>query len=421
MATLAVKAWLSNRNIKKKMNIVLLQGPLGPFFQTLGNHLIDEGHQVFKICFNGGDECWPTRVSLVRYKAPINQWASFFSDFCHNKTIDAVVVYGDCRAYHSIAAKVCKRRNIEFWALEEGYLRPDFVTLEAGGVNANSPLFSLRSNLGRYRNETPFEQRVIVGKTFAARAWYASRYHINKFIGKLRYPHFVDHRPWGLVQEALGWVRGGLIKLTHKQRDRDLLTQLKAHKGKVFLLPLQVSEDFQICQHSNFRDVASVIDEVVTSFARFADPADLLLIKHHPMDRGFINYGPQIKRLAGQYQLGSRIVYGYELPLPKVYPLLKGVVTVNSTVGFSALLHKVPVKCLGKALYDVRGLTTSLPLSRFWRAPEPVDMQIFAAVRLALLHETQLNGCFYKDMPLTAHKVAQKITFIASQDERLAG
>lgn len=40
------------------MKILLLQGPLGPFFQSLSQALSDAGHEVYKIHFNGGDECW---------------------------------------------------------------------------------------------------------------------------------------------------------------------------------------------------------------------------------------------------------------------------------------------------------------------------------------------------------------------------
>ncbi|MBT1445360.1 capsular biosynthesis protein [Shewanella sp. JM162201] len=391
------------------MNLVLLQGPLGPFFQTLGNQLIDDGHTVYKFCFNGGDECWSTKAQLVRFQQPLKYWRDFFAEFCQAHQIDAVVVYGDCRAYHQVAAKVCRSAGIAFWALEEGYLRPDFITMELGGVNANSPLFPLRSNLASYRPSHEYQYQVIVGKSFASRAWYATRYHVNKLLGRVRYRHFVDHRPWTIVEETKGWLKSGWIKITHKQRDAALLQALKAHKGRIFLLPLQVSEDFQIRHHSNFNDVATVIEEVIRSFARYAKPQDRLLIKHHPMDRGYVDYGPQINRLKADLGLETRVDYGYMLPLPKIYPLLKGVVTVNSTVGFSALLHKVPVKCLGKALYDIPGLTSSQPLSKFWQQQSPVDMKVFSAVRTAFLHETQVNGCFYKGMQSTAKQISSRM------------
>jgi len=401
------------------MNILLLQGPLGPFFRTLGNHLVAEGHNVFHISFNGGDECWRSQGSLYRFTSTMKEWPAYFRHFCQQHQIDSVMCYGDCRPYHAKASNICRQLDIAFWALEEGYLRPDFVTMELGGVNANSSLYRVRHTLPHYQPGQPFPVRHKAGKTFGSRAWFAIRYHVNKRLGTGLYPHFVSHRPWGLLKEALSWVKGGLLKLRFKSIDRAMLQELQAEKGRVFLLPLQVSEDFQILSHSNYRDVATVIKEVVGSFARHADSADTLLIKHHPMDRGYINYQPLINQLREQHQLGKRLRFGYELPLPEVYPLLKGVVTVNSTVGLSALLHHLPVKCLGKALYDIPGLTTPGPLSSFWRKQQPVCEATFDAVRNALLHQTQINGSFFTLMEETAVEVAQVMVQHHSQQREL--
>lgn len=392
------------------MNIVLLQGPLGPFFQTLGNLLHEQGHQVFKICFNGGDECWQSNAELIRFRLPASKWQSFFSQFCKDNKIDTVVCYGDCRFYHLQAAKVCRRQGRQFWVLEEGYLRPDYITFEQGGVNANSSLYPLRSQLVLPQTYPVYDHPFVAGKTFGMRAWFAVRQHLNSLLGRFRYPHYINHRPWRIDQEALGWVKGGLIKLKHKSCDAKLLVSLKPHKGRVFLLPLQVSEDFQIRHHSNYKDISSVISDVVSSFAKYADKQDVLLIKHHPMDRGFVDYQTVIDRLRQHWQLGERLAYGYELPLPEVYPLLKGVITVNSTVGLSALLHDVPVKCLGKALYDIDGLTSAMSLAQFWQSPSPVCHQRLEALKLALLWQTQINASFYVDTAHGAQIMIDKIT-----------
>ncbi|MCF1426829.1 MAG: hypothetical protein LPD71_02230 [Shewanella sp.] len=76
--------------------------------------------------------------------------------------------------------------DIKFWALEAGYLRPDFVTMEEGGVNANSPLSPLRANLAHCRNDSPFENNIIVGKSFGALA----RYDINGLISSVSLSRF---------------------------------------------------------------------------------------------------------------------------------------------------------------------------------------------------------------------------------------
>lgn len=391
------------------MNVLLLQGPLGPFYQTLSQHLVRAGHQVVKINFNGGDECWPCAGISISYHGDPDGWNTFLRRMLREYSINTVLCYGDCRYYHKVASQVCELKGLSFWALEEGYLRPDFVTLEPGGVNAFSPWYEERARLPRVDWPAEFIAPLKVGKTFAARAWYASRYHISKAIKQSRYPHFVDHRPWTLWQEARGWLRSGWIKYGHRHRDRALLHRFKEHAGQIFLVPLQVSEDFQIREHSEFGDLEEMISEVVSSFARHANPDDVLLFKHHPMDRGYVSYRDCIDRLIAEHGLAGRIFYGYEWPLPALYPLLKGVITINSTVGLSALLHRVPTICLGRAIYDIKGLTTTGPLSSFWQHQSPVCEATFQRARNSLLHLTQLNASFYRHLDTGAEAVLARM------------
>ena len=69
--------------------------------------------------------------------------------------------------------------------------------------------------------------------------------------------------------------------------------------------------------------------------------------------------------------------------------------TVNSTVGLSALQRGRPTKALGRAVYDVPGLTYQGPLDDFWRSPPPPDAALCRAFRNVVVHATQINGGFY--------------------------
>ncbi|HDX8360038.1 TPA: capsular biosynthesis protein [Aeromonas hydrophila] len=391
------------------MKILLLQGPLGPFFQTLSQALSDAGHQVYKIHFNGGDECWPCVGHNERFTGKPESWNTFFRRFIKRNGIDSLICYGDCRYYHRQAIRICKLKKISIWALEEGYLRPDYVTLEQGGVNAFSPHYAKRAKLAELTWPEPYQAQLQVGKTFARRAWYASRYHINKSLFRWRYPHFVNHRPWSLYQEATGWIKSGIIKLCRRRGDQVLLKNMMGHKGHIFFIPLQVTEDFQLREHSDLSNIEDFIAQVMNSFAEHAFSEDVLLFKHHPMDRGFVTYQPQIDRLGTLLGLKDRVFYGYELPLPALYPLLKGVITINSTVGLSALLHDVPTFCMGRALYDMPGLTTRGTLERFWHKQNPVCRKTFERMRQSLLHLTQINASFYRHLEIGAMAVVQKI------------
>ena len=127
------------------------------------------------------------------------------------------------------------------------------------------------------------------------------------------------------------------------------------------------------------------------------------------MDRGYVSYRAQINRLCAVLGLEGRVFYGYELPLPALYPLLKGVITINSTVGLSALLHDVPTFCMGRALYDIPGLTTRGSLTSFWQTQTPVCHETFQRVRHSLLHLTQLNASFYRHLDISAQAVMSKM------------
>ena len=71
-----------------------------------------------------------------------------------------------------------------------------------------------------------------------------------------------------------------------------------------------------------------------------------------------------------------------------------GIVTINSTAE-CGLQRGRPVKTLGIAVYDIAGLTESLPLDRFWREaslPDPVLVDAFLRLMVATLH---VRGNFY--------------------------
>ena len=71
-----------------------------------------------------------------------------------------------------------------------------------------------------------------------------------------------------------------------------------------------------------------------------------------------------------------------------------GVVTVNSTTGTLALAAGVPVIVLGRAVYDVPGITYQGALGDFWHRPGQPDAATFAAFRQVLAHRCLLRGSF---------------------------
>jgi capsular polysaccharide export protein len=376
--------------------VLLLQGPLGPFFARLARDLRAAGASVSKINFNGGDSLFFPR-GAVAFRGGLHDWPAFLERFVSAHAIDALFLFGDCRPHHRAACELATRRGIDVYVFEEGYVRPDYITLERSGVNGRSQI--PRSQIF-YRNVdiVPAPKTRPVGNTF----WLAAAWAICYYIGAVAmcgaYPLYRHHRPLTL-REALPWLRACTRKIVYALRERDVTRMLTgALSGRFFLVPLQVHTDAQVQVHSRFGSVSAFIEEVMSSFAAHAPEDTMLIVKHHPLDRGYHDYAAAIRSLSRRLGIVGRVRYIHDQHLPTLLDHARGVVVINSTVGLSAIHHRVPVKALGTAIYDMPGLTHTGSLDDFWRdaADLDVDVDLYARFRSHVVNTTQLNGSFYR-------------------------
>ena len=380
----------------QKSSVLFLQGPLGPFFKELAGALSRAGYDTHKINFNGGDRLYSGADKVVDYLGKPNDWPAFLQEYLLEHTIDTVFLLGDCRYYHRTAKPVCDRLGVAFMVFEEGYLRPNTITLEPHGVNALSQLDLSAWSLQK-TEVCSTKAAVTIGNTMGARTIYASLYYWAAYFRRKQFPHYIHHRAINPIREGCCWLRGFARKWMVKPADNRIKKQLtKSYSRQFFLVPLQVHDDSQKIFHSNFSSVESFISETIESFRSYARSDQILCFKHHPMDRGYTHYGRFIKERARDAGLEDRIIYCHDVSLPELYDHAAGVVTVNSTVGVSAMLHGVPVKVMGRAMYDIEGLTHQGTLASFWEAPQPVDQQLFEQFYSRLFTQTQINGSFFK-------------------------
>lgn len=385
-------------------HVLFLQSPLGNFFNYLASHFSEQEHRTYKINLNGGDKVYAGADHQFDYSGTTADWGKYLISFIDEHSISDLVVYGDCRFYHRIAITVAKAKGLNVWCFEEGYLRAGFITLEQYGCNANSPLI-LNAERIKSVEAQPVKSKLLVGSTFKKRLWYAFRYYVNLKLAEKKFSNYVHHRPWSSWQECGFWLNNFKQKLMSKCIDPLIKMKVfNSFEQKFFLLPLQVQVDYQLRQHSPFNSVEEVIESTIISFAKYANKDEALLIKHHPQDRGFFNYQKLIKTLALQHKLNGRVFYVHDVALPAIYRHAKGVVTVNSTVGISALIHGLPTITLGEAIYDIDGITYQNGLDSFWQADFVMDKDLFDKFHTYLQQETQLSGDFYKDTgPLIAN------------------
>ncbi len=383
-------------------NVVLfLQGPLGSFFKALAREFSQHGYVTHKINFNAGDRLFSGADHVKDYRGRPDRWPSFLKEYLIRNKVSAVFLMGDCRYYHRVAKPVCKALGVHFMVFEEGYLRPDTITLEPGGVNALTEMNLSPEMLAGIRPQK-CKPKEHIGSTMMLRTWAATAYYWSALLGKKIFPFYRHHRAFHPVTEGAKWIRGFYRKQAYKDRDHDIELQLTGKLSqRFFMVPLQVHDDSQMIWHSNFDSVEQFIGDVMSSFALYAPGETSLVFKHHPMDRGYSHYGRFIESKSRVLGICDRVIFCHDIPLPNLYPHIKGVVTVNSTVGISALLHNVPTKLLGRAFYDIAGLTFQGELDRFWQNPGAVDSLLFNQLHSFLFTQTQINGSFFRRLELT--------------------
>lgn len=380
--------------------ILLLQGPVGPFFWRFSRDLANAGATVFKINFNGGDWLFYRRDAIA-FRGDIDAWPAFLEALLERLQIDVVMLFGDCRAHHRIAHRIARDKGLEVGVFEEGYIRPDYVTLERDGVNGfsalpNHPLYYLNKVPSKKIRTEP------VGNTFWHAAGWACLYYLAAHALRPVFSCYRHHRPL-TIRETLPWIKSFWRKMFYRVKERGVQERLTGPLSKKFFLaPLQVHTDAQIHTHSDFESVEAFIRTVVRSFAQQAPADTILVVKHHPMDRGYSDYSGLMRRLGRELEVGSRLLYIHDQHLPSLLDHARGVVLINSTVGLSALYHKAPLKVCGNSIYNIQGLVYQGPLDEFWQQAEhiTVDAELFRRFRSYVIERTQLNGSFYKRLPI---------------------
>ena len=382
--------------------ILLLQGPVGPFFSRLAGDLRRAGAEVCKINFNGGDWLFCPK-GQASFRGTLADWPGFLDRMITERSADLVFLFGDCRPIHGIAREVARRRGVTVCVFEEGYIRPDYITLEEYGVNGYSPLPSSPEDYlsAPVSNEKP---TMPVGNTFWHMAAWDILYYLAGALGAPVFRRYTHHRPLSLT-EALPWVAALWRKCRYAVTERGVQGRLAASlSGRYFLVPLQVHTDGQIRVHSAFGSVAEFIRHTVYSFAAHAPADTFLVLKHHPLDRGYNDYTALIRGLSRELGLGGRVIYVHDPHLPTLLHHARGVVVINSTVGLSAIHHGTPVKACGSAIYDMEGLTFQGSLDDFWKAArsaEP-DRWLYIRFRNYVIEHSQLNGNYYKRLKGTS-------------------
>ncbi|OLP58240.1 capsular biosynthesis protein [Xaviernesmea oryzae] len=375
---------------------LFLQGPSSPIFSKIADRLEERGHLCQRINLTMGDSLFWRRRGGHAYRGRPRDWPAFLDGFLTRHHVTDLVLLGEERDYHRVATVAARRLGIDVYVVEMGYLRPDWLTIERGGMSSNSHFPTQAAQVLAAAADLPepdWTRRY--RQSFFMEAAYDLAYNLPNVFLNFGYPFYRRHALYHPLAEYAGWI---LRLASEKRRTRqaaEALDRLNQGHGPIFVYPLQLQTDFQLRAHSPYNDQREAISEVLSSFARHAGSDARLAIKVHPLDNGLIGWKALITRQAQALGIGARVTYLDGGVLEPLLDLCAGVVTVNSTVGLHALQRDLPVKVLGAAIFRMEGLTDSQPLDRFWTAPRRPDPALCRAFLRLLAVSVQVRGNFY--------------------------
>ena len=390
---------LNTLGVIKNKNILFLQGPMGVFFKKLDILFTLEGAKTYKIGFNAGDWFFSRRKNYVAYRDKRENYSTFIENFLQKEKIDKIFLFGDCRFYQSISIVVAKKLGVDIFVFEEGYIRPNFITMEKYGVNN----YSYISREARFYNEIKLHKNIQVKETYPSQMKMllsAAIYYAVSNVLSYKYPNYIHHRNFSAIKELFYGVRSLIRKIIFPIYEKEYLSLIQGKLSKkYFFVPLQTYNDFQILEHSEYKSIEKFIIEVLDSFAKNTSK-EYLIFKHHPVDRGRKNYKKFILKQAEFLNIKERILVFFDVHLPTCLKNSLGTITINSTVGLSSLYHKIPTITLGNAIYDIEGLTCKgISLDVFWKNRTLPNMKLLKKYRQFIIDNTQLNASFYGKLP----------------------
>ena len=273
-ARTALRSLNSISTRKEKPRVVLLQGPVGPFFRRLHRFLERHGFEVLRICFDAGDRFFACGTECHVYSGGRQEWESWFSEFVSLADPDHVVYLR--RRARDPSCSPLRRGSVRS---QRDRARRRLYPSRDSSPWSEAPTTPLRPLPGSCRRTVSMPSRWIcrgpISRASAACAFTAlstTRFACSSAAGRNRE---LFHRRFNILHEAFAWVRNYWRRAMHLRRNFSAIERLlEHHHGQYFIVPLQVAADSQMAQAARGWNSVRLIDAVLASFAQHAPDTD---------------------------------------------------------------------------------------------------------------------------------------------------
>ncbi|AOV17448.1 hypothetical protein BJI67_10610 [Acidihalobacter aeolianus] len=387
----------------RRRHALFLQGMPSPFFRRIGQCLDERGWRVTRINLCFGDWLFWHDDFSIDYRGRFSRWPAFVELFMRREGVTDLLLLGEQRRYHREAVAAAKRLGVQVVVTDFGYLRPDWVIFEHDGISGGSRFPRDPEKIREIAAQCTvldWEPRFVDSALQMAVGDLS--FNFGNFFFRVLYPFYQrsDMRPPTLIY-TLASARRLLGNRLRRTEVDEMVDEVVRADEPYYLFPMQLDFDYQIVAYSPFRGMDEVIPLVMDSFAKYAPPDAILVLKEHPWDPAIRDWRRFALNQARAMGLSERIRYVRGGDLNRLIQNARGVVLVNSTTGMRALQLRAPMIVLGQAVFDVPGLTFQGDLDDFWTEGCPPDSELADVFATALAGTVLLRGVFFKEPGLT--------------------
>lgn len=378
------------------MVVLFLQGPPGVFARTIADSLEAKGVKTLRVNLSAGDWLgWHDR-RCTSYRGGLENWPEWLRTFIKSNNVTHIVYYADRVPYHVAAAEIGAELGATCLTFENGYLRPDWITLEHDGMSSHSRFPEdpdLIRETGLLLPE--IDRRPLYKYPFVNEAVNEVSYNMANVIFALAFPGYVRDKLYHPLIDYLSNIPRLALASSRNRRAYHVIDDIIATGLPYYVFPLQLQSDYQLRYNSQYDHIGDAAEEVVVSFKKNAPSAARLVFKVHPLDNGIEPWSRILGQIAKKHGVKNRVLLVDGGNLEQLLKNAAGALTINSTTGLHALRVGCPTKVLGIALYDIAGLTCQKSLDEFWRSGTAPDPELLDALERLLAATIQVKGCFY--------------------------
>ncbi|KPL55083.1 capsule biosynthesis protein [Prosthecomicrobium hirschii] len=376
---------------------LFLQGPPSRFWYELANGLEAAGQKTVRVNLSAGDWLYWLKSGAYNYRGSFKNWRGWLEQLIEREGVTDILYYADRLPYHVVAQEIAKARGLYVTAVEFGYLRPDWITVERNGMSTYSHFPNDPETIRAIAAAAPDPDLVIkYPYTFTQEATAEVIYNlVALFFSWIFFPRYFADKYYNPLKDYLSTLLRLIRERWQRKYAKRVMREVILGPRPFYIFALQLQSDYQIRDNSPYKRLHEAIDQTVASFARSAPPNTVLVFKVHPLDNGIERWNKVVMAAARRHNVRPRVRLIDGGNLNRLVETARGTIVVNSTVGLYAIRAGCPLIVLGVAVFDIPGLTFQGSLDQFWTEAEAPDEELRLQFIRALATTTQVKGSFY--------------------------